>query len=143
MSVKDACSTAQDAIKKAKEELDSFQIKHDTLEGRLVAGFNKVQATWKEEKEALQKKAKKTEKNRYKIRLTEAERAGESLAVRDASSAHLRDVVAALRKIIRVNEEVKEKVVDKLTTAKRVYKQAQSGLVSLCSVKVSELRGKL
>lgn len=53
VSVKDAVGIAQVVAREAKEQLGSLQKKHYTLRSKLGGGFNKAQATWKQETEAF------------------------------------------------------------------------------------------
>lgn len=120
VSVKYAFATAQVAAKEAKDQLASLQQEHGTLEGSLLAGSNTAQAAWMEEAEALLNQPLEAENNLEHIRLTEAERVEKLSAERDASSARLRKVFAALRRIIKACEKKKDKAINILNKAKGI-----------------------
>lgn len=65
------------------------------------------------------------------------------LAERDACSACLREVVTALRRIVRGLEEKKDKAADMLAKVKTFYEKARSRAVSLRAAEVSELQKKI
>lgn len=64
------------------------------------------------------------------------------MAGRDAFSARLNKVIAALRKVIRGPGE-KDEVADIFSKTKRLYEYARSGPVRLCAVEVPELFVKI
>lgn len=84
------------------------------MEDSQLAGFNKSQADWEEEKDALRTQAQTDDNNLDQIRLTEAERAEKALAERDVANTRFHKVVAALRRIIMSQERKKEKTADTL-----------------------------
>lgn len=83
------------------------------------------------------------ENNLDKIRLAEAEWIEKLLTEEYASSARLHEVVASLCKIIRDREEKKNKSTNVLSKIKRIFKQAQSRMMSLRTVEASELRKRI
>lgn len=72
VSVKKALAIGQVAAENDKEQLPSLHKKHVTLEGHLLMGFIKTQATWKEVKEALCRQSKTARNILDQVRLTEA-----------------------------------------------------------------------
>lgn len=79
----------------------------------------------------MRSQAETSENYPDKVRLKEAEEVEKLLAERDASSALLHKVVAALRKIISSREEKKDKVSNMFSKDKRLYEQARSRVVKL------------
>lgn len=75
-----------------------------------------------------------------RIRLMESERAKKFSGERNAASACLHEVIAALRTIFNAREENKYRAADMLTKVKNLYQRARARVVALCAAEVSELQ---